>query len=257
MGKNLQKDGKWCLNLKTEAACGTMNYVPASGGVFKQCGFDENKCSTKYGSLVCPIPSTSAPPSSSVAPSPPPFAPPSMAPSPSPPPFEPGARDCETLLLMGKNLQKDGKWCFNLKTEAECGTMNYVPASGGVFKQCGFDENKCSTKYGSLVCPIASTSPPPSSSVAPSPPPFAPPSMAPSPPPFAPSPMSRLTCQKLLSKGTNLQADRKWCNSLKSEAECGTMNYVPAFGGVFKQCGFDQGVCSTRYGHLVCPIPSP
>jgi hypothetical protein len=67
---------------------------------------------------------------------------------------------------------------------------------------------------------------------------------------------SRLMCQKLLSKGTNLHADHKWCNSLKCKAACGTMNYVPASGGVFKQCGLDQGVCSTRYGHLVCPMPS-
>jgi hypothetical protein len=146
MGTNLQDDGKWCNNLKTEAACGTMNYVPASGGVFKQCGFEEGKCSTKYGDLVCPIP----------APSPPPFAPSSIAPSPSPPPFAPASLTCKTLLSVGTNLQAGGKWCNNLKTEAACGTTNYVPAAGGVFKQCGFDEGKCSTKYGHLVCPIPS-----------------------------------------------------------------------------------------------------
>jgi hypothetical protein len=58
--------------------------------------------------------------------------------------------------LIGKNFRKDGKWCYNLQAEAACGTMNYVPASGGVFKQCRFDQGVCSTRFGDLVCHMPS-----------------------------------------------------------------------------------------------------
>jgi hypothetical protein len=66
-------------------------------------------------------------------------------------------------------------------------------------------------------------------------------------------PPPQLTCEFLLSKGLNLQDEGKWCKDLKTEAECGELNYVPASGGVFKQCGFKSGSCSTKHGHLVCP----
>jgi hypothetical protein len=230
-GTNLVSIGKACIDL-TEAACGTLNYVSVSG-IFSQCGFRRGQCLAKYGKLVCPVP-VSAP-----APSHPPDL--ISAPAPSPPPFAPSptALTCETLLATGKNLQATGEWCYDLKTEAACGTLNYVPMDG-TFRQCAFKNGACSAKHGHvLVCPVVT---------------------APSPPPLAPSPLAHpvapITCEVLLATGTNLQHTNRWCNQLTTEESCGTLNYIP-MGSGFKQCGFDSGKCSAAYGDLTCPAPHP
>jgi hypothetical protein len=153
----------------------------------------------------------------------------------------PGPITGEFLLSKGTNLQHNGKWCKDLKSEVDCGETNYVPASG-LFKKCGFKSGSCSTKHGHLVCPIPVIAPPPSASAA-----------SPSPPPFSPGP---ITCEFLLFKGTNLQDAGMWCKDLKTEEDCGEMNYVPAYG-LFKQCGFKSGSCSTKYGDLSYLVPQP
>jgi hypothetical protein len=203
-GTNLRNTDRWCDSLKTEEACGTLNYVPVSGA-FKQCGFKKGQCLAAYGDLVCAFPA-----------------------APSPPPFPPKLT-CDTLLATGTNLQAGGRWCNNLVTEEECGSLNYVPLSG-MFRQCGFSNGECLARHGDLVCPFPA---------APSPPPFPPPG---------------LTCETLLATGTNLRRENKFCDSLKTEEECGTFNYVPQ-SGVFRQCGFRNRECLARYGDLTCPIP--
>jgi hypothetical protein len=219
-GSNLQDSGKWCADLDGEQECGTLNYVPSDIG-FKQCGFSNGRCLTRFGELVCPVS------------------------TPSPPPFAPTLDITgETLLSTGANLRHTGEWCKDRTTEAACGELNYVPAAGGLFKQCGFQSGQCSTKFGHLACPIPAASPP---SLAPTL------ASSPSPPPFAPT--SDITCETLLSTGTNLRHTGEWCKDRTTEAECGTLNYVPASGGLFKQCGFEAGQCSTKFGHLACPMP--
>jgi hypothetical protein len=64
-----------------------------------------------------------------------------------------------------------------------------------------------------------------------------------------------LTCAILLADGINLvDTLGKYCTSL-TEAECGTLNYVP-LAGAFRQCGFRFGECLAKYGDLVCPFPA-
>jgi hypothetical protein len=246
-GRNLRDDRLLCADL-SESECGTLNYVKAQNKC-KQCGFQDGMCLIGRGKLVCPIPSPSSPPLMSPPPLPPPPTPPTLTPSP-PPPTQPFTAEltCETLLADGTNLQANNQWCYQLKTKEACGTLNYVPQEGGVFKQCGFQGNKCLTRYGTLACPIPVPSPPPSaqSPSAQSPP-------APSPPAQSPEP---LTCATLLADGTKLQANNRWCYQLKTKEACGTLNYVPQEGGVFKQCGFQGNKCLIQYGNLVCPIPA-
>jgi hypothetical protein len=135
-GTNLQADGRWCSNLQSAAACGSLNYVPI-GDYFRQCGFSSNKCRVEFGDLSCLIPGPPPPPSSE---------------SPLPPTIT-----CETLLAQGTNLQADGRWCSNLQSAAACGSLNYVPI-GDYFRQCGFSSNKCRVEFGDLSCPIPGTS---------------------------------------------------------------------------------------------------
>jgi hypothetical protein len=134
---------QYCTSL-TEANCGTLNYVFLAGA-FRQCGFRKGECLAKHGNLLCPIP----PPSPPATPPPPP--------PPTPPPAAPPPITCETLLAEGTNLvATSGEYCSSRTTEAECGTLNYVPLSG-TFKQCGFRFGECLAKYGDLVCPFLST----------------------------------------------------------------------------------------------------
>jgi hypothetical protein len=226
-GKNLRDEGKWCVDLKTAEECGTLNYVPNTGH-FKQCGFKNGQCLARHGELSCLFPSPPSPPSVAPPPTPPPF----------PPPFAPGMDTvttvtCETLLTSGKNLQEEGKWCVDLKTAEQCGTLNYIHNSGQ-FKQCGFKNGQCLAKHGELSCPFPSTP-------------------SPSPPPVALL-VGSLACETLLATGTNLRDEGLWCSDLKTEEECGTLNYVPT-SNAFKQCGFKSGKCLTKYGELSCPFP--
>jgi hypothetical protein len=188
-----------------------------------------------------PSPPPSPPPPS--PPSPPPSLPKLQQKSPSPP--HPVPITCETLLSTGTKLGSIGTSCMDL-TEEACGTLNYVLLSGK-FSQCGFRRGQCLAKYGKLVCPVPVSAPAPSHSpVLVSAPPR-------SPPPFAPSPTA-LTCETLLATGKNLQATGEWCYDLKTEAACGTLNYVP-MDGTFRQCAFKNGACSAKHGHvLVCPV---
>jgi hypothetical protein len=71
-----------------------------------------------------------------------------------------------------------------------------------------------------------------------------------------PPPPPSLTCETLLATGTNLRDGGKWCVSLKTAEECGTLNFVPT-SGAFKQCAFRNGRCLAKFGELTCPFPPP
>lgn len=91
-------------------------------------------------------------------------------------------------------------------------------------------------------------------SAAPTHPPF-PPIASPTPPPFAPEP---ITCEILISDGTNLQDTGEWCNGRTTVDDCGTLNYVPV-RNAYRQCGFNPQTweCKAMYGDLICPFPAP
>jgi hypothetical protein len=62
-GTNLNDSDKYCVDLPTEEACGTLNYV-AIADTYHQCGWRFGQCLAKYGDLECPIaaPPPSCPP---------------------------------------------------------------------------------------------------------------------------------------------------------------------------------------------------